>query len=224
MNAPHLPRVLVLDREPGPERPSNVLPRFVRTISEAMRELRKAGYDAVALRVERPDELSLVLRIKGAAPDVPLFALVPGADSDLDSMLRESGADQVVAEGSMGQLLDATDDLIRRSREVMARSRALRRQQAELIGRAQAIQVKKANLAEVPVQCLSTLVVEDDPDQGHLMKWAFTKLNLPPPTALVTNGEAAISYLGGGEVSGPRRVPRSDARASRSPSSPEVGL
>jgi CheY-like chemotaxis protein len=148
-------------------------------------ELRQAGYDAVLLRVERPDQLSLVLRVRSAAPDIPVIAVVPDQDADLGARARDSGADDVLS----GE--------IQRSRAAVVRSKELRKRTVELAARARALLAKSFDPAVIPREHLRTLVVEDDADYGVLLGRTFRGLNLPSPVEQVRNGAEAIAYLSG---------------------------
>lgn len=44
---------------------------------------------------------------------------------------------------------------------------------------------------------LTILLVEDNPDDVLLMKWAFNKANLVNPLQVVEDGEQAVAYLSG---------------------------
>jgi CheY-like chemotaxis protein len=44
---------------------------------------------------------------------------------------------------------------------------------------------------------LTILLVEDNPDDVLLMKWAFSKANLVNPLQVVEDGEQAVAYLSG---------------------------
>src|SRR6185369_9856865 len=201
------PHILVLDRLSAPSHAQDprVVARFVKTFSEAIRELQKAGYDAVVLRIEDADQMALVVRIKGVAPEVPLLAMITNLDPKLDALARESGADEVLAAendpdlavASMGKLLQTSAELISRSRDVVARSRVLRSRKQELSARARALRTKTFDLAEVPIVHLSTVVVEDDADHAELLQWTFRKLALPAPNRILKDGEEAIAYLAG---------------------------
>src|SRR6185369_1195119 len=176
------PHILVLDRLSAPSHAQDprVVARFVKTFSEAIRELQKAGYDAVVLRIEDADQMAFVVRIKGVAPEV---------------LAAENDPDLAVA--SMGKLLQTSAELISRSRDVVARSRVLRSRKQELSARARALRTKTFDLAEVPIVHLSTVVVEDDADHAELLQWTFRKLALPAPNRILKDGEEAIAYLAG---------------------------
>jgi DNA-binding response OmpR family regulator len=179
--------------------------RVVRTISDALRELRSQGYDAVFLRMEGAEELSLLLRIRSAAPEVPLCALIPDLDGNLERLARESGADLVLpaereaerAAKSLRRALGTTEALIRRSRTLVARSVELRERSMELRAASHALRDEVFTLAEVPVEGLVPLLVEDDPDHAFFMKRSFDQNALPFPLPVLGNGEEAISYLAG---------------------------
>jgi CheY-like chemotaxis protein len=185
--------------EPG------VVSLVVHSISDALQELTQAGYDAVFLQIEGPEELSLVLRIKSAAPEVPICALMPNLNKDLERMARESGADEVLpseregdqAAPPLDRAVAGTEELIRRSRGLIARSAELRDRYQELTSRARALHSSSFDLAQISLKDLVPLLVEDDVDHAFFMKRSFEMLKLPFPLPAMGNGEEAIAYLSG---------------------------
>jgi len=175
---------------------SGVVARVVGTLTEVMEELRHSGYDAVLLRVERADQLTLVLQLKRAVPGVPVVALVPDKNSDLGPKARESGADEVVPAKADGPPLSETDQLIQRSRAVISKGKALRLRHAEVTGSARSLLAKSFDLAAIPMADLRILLVEDDADYRLLLRRSIRELKLPTPLEL-DNGTEAIQYLAG---------------------------
>jgi two-component system response regulator len=173
---------------------SGVVARMVRTLTEAMEELRQTGYDAVLLRIERADQLSLVIQLKRAVPGIPVVALVPEKNSDLGPKARESGADEVVPAKPDDLPLSETDQLILRGRAVISKGKALRHRHAELTGRARALLAKSYDLQAIPLADLRILLVEDDADYRLLLRRTIRGLKLPTPLEL-DNGTEAIQYL-----------------------------
>jgi DNA-binding response OmpR family regulator len=206
-------QVLIVGRESEPAAAAvqltgggtNIATKVVDTISEAIRELNKAGYDAVVLRIDGPSETSLLLRVKASRPQTPLIALVPPANPNLERLARQSGADGFLhrrgqgpgAVAEMSRELSTTERLINRSRASLEQTRALRRRMMELLEQGRPIRAESWNLADVPCRSLVPLLVEDDSDQALLMARSFKRNQLPFPLPVMANGDQAIAYLSG---------------------------
>ena len=208
--------VLVVDRDPEVRKSVPLLTKtkdpslvanVVSTISDALRELRKAGYDAVVLRVDSPKELSFLIRIKESAPETPVIALLPTTDQDLTRLAEVSGADEIQVAGpestariaEIGRLLESSDALVRRSRAVSRRGRQLLNRMTLSVARSQPLNLRRLQLAQEMVKGLwpelVPLVVEDDTDQAMLLSHSFGKLGIPLKLPILKTGEEAIAYL-----------------------------
>src|SRR5437868_10321315 len=123
-------RVLILDPDAGlsARRGSDIVADTAVSITQALNQLATEGYDAVLCRVDTPEEVSFLLRIKKAAPSVPLIALTPGSSPALDDLARDSGADEVQAKPGLGSA-----ELIARARAAVAQSKELRAEGRELV-------------------------------------------------------------------------------------------
>lgn len=182
-------------------------------ISEALEKLRKAGFDAVVCRVDGPDEVSFLIRIKNLAPRTPLVALTPGANPALDDLARESGADdvqtaQVPQEEPGRRATLRIRRLIARSRELRRRGRELIAEHRGLIARNRVFSDQRIEQVRRAMEGFRPLLVEDSPDQIRLMQKALEKASLPLQLPVMTNGQDAISYLAGeGEYADRERHP-----------------
>lgn len=209
-------RVLVLDRD---ARRLRSLPRLLQrsgsdvvaetsaSILDALDRIRHRGYDAVLCRVDGPDEVSLLIRIKRAAPGVPVVAVTPGEDPALEDLALESGADSVqsTAAGELPRGRAASlRPLIEQTRATLARSRELRREGREILAEHRRLVARHRILSEHRIEQIreiyrtfSPLLVEDDPDQVDLMAQAFRRaafnFTLPP----IRDGQEAVHYLSG---------------------------
>src|SRR5688500_2142624 len=97
-------RVLVLDRD---ARRLRHLPRILKregsdivaetssTIADALERVRSGGYDVFFCRVDGPDDVRFLIRMKRTAPGLPVVAVTPAPDAALEDLALESGADTV---------------------------------------------------------------------------------------------------------------------------------
>jgi len=187
-------RVLILDHDAGlrDRRSSDLITDTAATISQALDRLATEGYDAVLCRVDKPEEVSFLLRIKKVVPAVPLVALTPGGNPALDDLARDSGADEVQARSSLGAA-----EVISRSRELRVQGRELVAQRRQLIARRRILSKEWINQVREVFKGFLPLVVEDNPDQVVFLKRAFEKAFLPCPLPVMRDGLEAIHYLQG---------------------------
>lgn len=195
-------RVLVLDRD---ARRLRSLPRLLKrsgsdviaetsaTIKDTLDRVRSGGYDAVLCRVDGPDEVAFLIRIKRAAPGTPVVAVTSGSDPALEDLARESGADSVkstIAVQAPGGRAASLQGLIEEIRSGLARTRELRKEGRELIAETRRLVARNRILSERQIEQVEKiferfvpLLVEDDPEQAALTAKAFerTSFNFPLP-------------------------------------------
>ena len=203
------PESKLLTRHAGLIQDTGVLAETVATIGEAVARLGKAGYDAVLCRVENADEVSFLVRIRRAAPKVPIVAVTPCPNPPLEDLARESGADDIQCKGGgleeFGRKGAAKIRLlIRQTREARDRSRELRARTRELVAEHRRVVTRNRLFAKHRIDAIIEgldryipLLVEDTMDQALLMQRAFSKCNLPFPLPVMRDGDEAISYLAG---------------------------
>jgi CheY-like chemotaxis protein len=193
-------RVLVLDptfeRTHARGQDPDVVARVVSTVSDAVAELAATGYEAVFFRVDRPREVSMIVRLKNFVSDIPLVALVPKRSASLDALARESGADEVLDVPS-DRPIAAALDRFSRSRALLARSRELREEARTAIQRSREILEDSFDLMDIPVDQLIPLLIDDDADHALFMRRTFRALQLPWPLPALRSGEEAFAYLEG---------------------------
>src|SRR5262245_10611466 len=201
---------LLKDAEAG------VVAETVATIAEALARVAKAGYDAVLCRVDRPEEVSLVVRLRKAAPRVAIVAVTPGPNPALEDLARESGADDIQpdlgeAESVGRKAARRIERLIARTRSTRSRSRELRAQTRELVAEHRRIVTRNRIFSQQRIGAVAEglsrflpLLAEDSADQVVLMRRAFMKASLPFPLPVMKDGEEAIDYLAGEGMFGNR--------------------
>ena len=188
---------------------AGVIAETVATIEEALVRVEKAGYDVVVCRVEGPAEVSFLIRLRKAAPRVPLVAVTPSPNPALEDLAREAGADDIqTGNGDRARKAIARiQGLIARARTLRGRSRELRSQTRELVAEHRRILTRNRLFTRQRIESVSQalerfvpLLVEDSADQAFLMKRAFAKMSLPFPLPVMKNGKEAIDYLAGEEA------------------------
>jgi DNA-binding response OmpR family regulator len=198
-------QILVVDRDrelPAPA--SRWDPEFgarvVTTITDALRELSAAGYDAVFLRVDGRREMSILTRLKESAPGTAVVALVRELSPSLAALARESGADEVFPVGAPSALdrqFLSTHELIRRGRAAILRGRALRDTLDKTWLRTRRALERSLALMDVPAERLRPLLVDPDEDHPLLLKRTFQSLGFPFPLSPLRTGEEAVDFLRG---------------------------
>ena len=216
-----LQRLLILDRDFPPrlqiplvsEREGeDLFADSVANISAAIAKLAQHGYDAVLCRVDGPEELSFLIRIRHASPTIPIVALTPRQPSALDELALASGADEVRSRartfpGDSGvpstvglhELIERTRAALVESRRLRAAHQDLRKLTRRTIARTRVALTDRLELAKPWLEGFLPLVVEDDPDQALLLKRAFEKTFLPFPLPILEDAESAVNYLSGSE-------------------------
>lgn len=221
---PPASRVLVFDRE---ARRLRSLPRLLEragldvvadtsaSISNALDRLRAgSGYDAVLCRVDGPDEVSFLLRLKRTAPRVPVIAVTPGADPALEDLARESGADlvhPVRTEEVPSDRAASFRDLIEHTRQALDRSTVLAKRTQDAFAEHRRLEIRHRILAERRIEEIrkfyagfAPLLVEDDPEQIALTSQAFRRASFELPLPPLKDGMEAIRYLSGRDPYGDR--------------------
>jgi DNA-binding response OmpR family regulator len=175
----------------------------------------KAGYDAVVCRVDGPAEVSFLVRLRQAAPRVPLVAVTPAPNPALEDLARESGADDIQPESDhhAQKAIVRIRKLIAQAQATRGRSRELRAQTRELVAEHRRIVTRNRIFSSHRIESVKRtldhfvpLLVEDSPDQAHLMKRAFEKTHLPFPLPVMKDGAEAIEHLDGGRPPAPTLV------------------
>jgi len=211
-------RVLILDQDPDlltrhstllRRRDSEVAAETATTIGEALHRIRRAGFDAVVCRVDSPEEVSFLVRIRNLAPRVPLVAVTSGTNPALDDLARESGAnavqtvDAAAAEPAekaalrIRRLIQKSRATVKRSREVRSQGRDLVAEHRWIIARNRLFSRQRLEQIQEALATFRPLLVEDSGDQVLLMRRAFERASLPFPLPVMHDGEEAIRYLGG---------------------------
>jgi CheY-like chemotaxis protein len=192
-------------------RSSRIATTTVDSLPAAVRKLEAAGFDAVFLRVDGPREASRILRVRAAAPHIPLVAVVPEANPDVNALARSSGADRVIEvrgedRGSrIARAIASTEDLLRQSQAVVSRTRDLAARTGELVARGWALIRSSLDLVRPAVDDFVPLLVEDDPSQAIFLQRVFAKIPLPFPLPVMHDGVEAVAYLAGQGAYGDRR-------------------
>jgi DNA-binding response OmpR family regulator len=188
---------------------SGVIAETVATIAEALARLEKAGYDTIVCRVDQPEETSLLVRLRKAAPWAPIVAVTPRPNPALEDLARESGADQVQSEvdevGGSGRkmaarirrLITVTRAARSRAQEVRAQTRELVAEHRRLVTRQRIFSAQRIEAIVQSLHRFVPLIVEDSADQAFLMKRAFQKAGLPCPLPVLRDGKEAIDYMDG---------------------------
>lgn len=209
-------RVLLLDRDARRLRSlprllmragSDVIAETSATITGTLDRLRSGGYDAVLCRVDGPKEVAFLIRIKRAAPGIPVVAMTPAEDPALDDLARESGADMVQSAAadepergraaSLRALIDQTRATLLRSRELRREGRELLAEHRRMVARHRILAENRIDQIRKIFETFVPLVVEDDPAQITLMTQAFQRAAFNFPLPVMRDGHEAILYLSG---------------------------
>lgn len=211
-------RVLILDQDPDlltrhstilRRRGAEVAAETATTITEALHRIRRAGFDAIVCRVDSPEEVSFLIRIRNLAPRVPLVAVTSGTNPALDDLARESGANavQTLDEGAddpmekaalrIRRLIQKSRATVRRSRELRIQGRELVAEHRWIISRNRLFSRQRLEQIQEGLAQFRPLLVEDSGDQVLLMRRAFQRASLPFPLPVMHDGAEAIRYLGG---------------------------
>src|SRR3954463_12298023 len=105
------------------ESDGDVAAEVVARIGDALQRVSGKGYDAVVCWSERLDELTGVLRIRKANPELPIVAVTPQDDPGFQALARQMGATRILGMGAsvssiseMLRLALSTGDLARELR------------------------------------------------------------------------------------------------------------
>lgn len=181
---------------------SDVLTEVTSTVSKALLLLESKGYDAAVLWIERPDELSGVIRIRKVEPDLPILVLAPHLDPAFASLARQAGAtrtasssrDAGVVSEEIGRAVvsgELLEELRAQARWSLAQARELHE-----LAKETTLRMKQARaLLPSRATTFAPIIVEDDPDMVDLLREAFRKAGMPEPAAVLNTGEALIRLL-----------------------------
>jgi CheY-like chemotaxis protein len=176
-----------------------------RAVFDAVQKVTTQPYDAVICWAESDEELSGIIRLRKAKPEIPILVVSSRDESQFGELARRMGASRVLSRnrnlsatlGSAALALEALD-LARKanswSREIHSRARQVQKlvkETGSLVRQARSGTAAPSSSVFVP------LVVEDDSLQAHLMTRAFAKARIEAPLPILTSGEEAIEYLGG---------------------------
>lgn len=196
-------QILVVDRDrelpaPASRWDPEFAARVVTTVTDALRELGDAGYDAVFMRVDGRREMSILSRLKENAPGTAVVALVRELNPSLAALARECGADEVFPVGppsTLDRQFLSTHELIRRGRAAILRGRALRESLDKTWSRVRRTLEHTSALIDAPAERLRPLLVDPDEDHPVLLKRGFQNLGFPFPLPSLRTGEEAVDFL-----------------------------
>lgn len=212
------PRLLILDREvqvrdgfPLLSKPGEpgLFVDSVGSLAEALDRLRIRGYEAVLCRIDGPGEISHLLRIRRAAPGVPLIALTPVSDPALGELARESGADEVRPRSGrdprVRTLIERTHAVLEKSRALRLRTREIRTATRENVARSRVLTHGLSETLSPLLARFQPLLIESDPIAAHRFGKACELTSIPFPLPAQENGLAARQYLSGEDLFADRR-------------------
>jgi CheY-like chemotaxis protein len=238
-------RVLILDQDPDLltrhstlllRRGSEVVAETATTITDALQRIRKAGFDAVVCRVDNPEEVSFLIRIRNLAPRMPLVAVTSGTNPALEDLARESGANavQVLGDGAgepeektalrIRRLIQKSRAMVRRSRDLRMEGRELVAEHRWIIARNRLFSPQRLEQIQEGLRRFVRLLVEDSHDQVFLCGAPFTGRRCRSRCPSCTTARRRSATWRGPRVSGTGQVPAADSRDPGSPSPPEVGV
>lgn len=171
--------------------------------TEAVERLAE-GFDAAVCCVDSVDELTLVIRLRKRAPDLPIVALSSVARDGFETLARAQGADAVLRAGAdvSGSakavvLAMSTARLARQNRARVSRSKELVEDIRRLVSYNRDLVGTALGLSAAEQDDFTTLLVEDDPLQKALLQRLFQRAKLPPFLRNVSTVTEAIDYLSG---------------------------
>lgn len=179
------------------------------SISEALTQVSKGDYDAVVCKVQSPDEVSHLVRLRNAAHMVPLVAVTPTGKPALEDLARESGADDVQTEtreplDSAKTLAHSIDRLIFECRDLRGRGQEFRAETRRLVAEHRRIVTRNRLFSRHRLQQVTEalrrflpLIVEKAPQQAMLTRWALKACDVDCPIPPISDGAEAIRYLEG---------------------------
>lgn len=174
------PRVLVLD----PRSPDTL-----GSLDDLVRCVACSACAAVVLRVESPEQVSALVRVRHAAPTVPILAVTRTCRPGLESLLLEAGADDVTHDEAAAP---------RQAMELRERCDVGRKPVAScrlLLPDPRGIPDRREALAGADLEAFKPLLVEDDPDAALLMKTAFLRARLPFTLPVLGSGDRAVEWI-----------------------------
>ena len=196
--------------------PRPIVARATRRMGEALFALAHERFDAAVCWIQLPSDVAKVVRLKKAAPGIPVVALTPNRNAELAELSLRMGAAAVLEGDSDPVRTAATLERAIELRELASRlteSARLSLSYGRTIqGRAARSHLLAAQILQSltlnPAEGFEPLLVEDDPDEALIFARALRKLGLSRRVPIVRSADEAIEYLSGrGEFADRGRYP-----------------
>ncbi|HVR87366.1 MAG TPA: response regulator [Planctomycetota bacterium] len=174
-------------------------------IHDALARVSQKGYDAVICWAEREDELAAISRLRKENPRLPILLLTSQESPEFQKTALEAGVTQLVRNDHELEVIAEhirlavrSGLLLREHRAHMERAYANSRELRTLTGKAlEPAKSARSKVANASPTGFVPLLVEDNPDQAHLMLQAFQEADIFAPLPVLKTGEEAIAYLSG---------------------------
>jgi len=168
-----------------------------RIIQDALLKISETGYDAVVCWAEQKDELSAVVRIRHANPQLPILVLTSQKSPEFQALAREAGATSLEPHRQHLEVIAEHISLAVQSGELHQAIREQIQQALAHVSDLRRLRDARNRVRSRLARSFVPLLVEDDRTQAMLMLRAFDKADIAAPLPVLETGDEAVAYLSG---------------------------